>query len=173
VRYPHAIWKGANAANYSTNRITPRLVIIHVAQGSEAGIVPWFHNPAAQVSSHFFNPFAGPMLQFVDTNQEAYAEMAFNGEAISIEHEGFTGEHLNDHQLENLAVLLPWVRAHHGVTLKWRNDPYSGSGVTGHSNLGIAGGNHPHCPGLPIEADVRNLLNKLQRRLFVVSMARR
>ena len=161
MRYPGAIWKGAAWQNYSTTPIHPRLVVVHVAQGSEAGIVPWFHNPAAQVSAHLFNPKVGPMLQFVDLLEEAYAEMAFNGEAISIEHEGFSGERLTRGQVERLRLAAVFFKQAFAIPYVWRPDGFSGPGWTSHGDLGVEGGNHPNCPGEPIVGDVRAILNSL------------
>lgn len=163
MRYPHAIWKGAAPENFSTVKITPKFVVIHVAQGSEAGITPWFHDPAAQVSAHFFNPKAGPMLQFVDTDQEAYAEMAWNGVGISVEHEGYSGEHLTAVQLDNLARLLEWTNKVYKIPTIWRPNGYGQGGIVSHGSLGVAGGDHPDCPGINIDNDVRNLTNRLNK----------
>ena len=164
MRYPHAIWKGGiPPENYSPTRISPRFVVIHVAQGSAEGIVPWFHDPSAQVSAHFFNPKSGPVLQFVDTDQEAYAEMAWNGVGISIEHEGFSGEHLTAVQLDNLARLLEWIKANYKIPTIWRPTGYGKPGIVSHGSLGVAGGDHPDCPGVNIDDDVRNLTNRLNK----------
>lgn len=161
--YPHAIWKGAAPENYSTQRITPRFVVIHVAQGSVEGITPWFHNPAAQVSAHFFNPKNGPVLQFVDTDQMAYAEMAYNNESISIEHEGYSGEHLTAVQLDNLARLLEWLKKVYKIPTIWRPNALGKPGIVSHGSLGVAGGDHPDCPGVNIDDDVRNLTNRINK----------
>jgi len=171
VRYPNALWRGASRADYSTTRIEPRLVVIHVAQGSATGTTAWFHNPAAEVSAHFLSPKSGPMLQFVDTNEEAYAECAFNGLAISVEHEGFSGEHLNKNQLANDAALFKWLRTVHRIPVEWRSSPYGRPGYCSHSELGLVGGDHPGCPGPPIVADVITLLATLQRHP-VIKLAR-
>lgn len=166
MRYPHAIWKGADARDFNASvRINPRFWAIHVAQGSATGTTNWFHNPNSQVSAHFMNPKEGPLLQYVDTYWEAYAEMAFNGEMLSIEHEGFSGEHLNNNQMNNLFHLFIWGRDNPRLRIPpvWRNDPYHRGGVVSHSELGVKGGNHPGCPGLHIVQDVKTILREVQR----------
>ena len=173
ARCPFAIWRGANQVNYSTQRITPRFIVIHVMQGSESGADAWFHDPRAIVSAHFGVAKSGLIEQYVDTNEEAYAEMAFNAVGISIEHEGYSGEHLTPAQLMADARLFEWAHRVHHIPLEWRRDAYGRGGVVSHGELGVSGGNHPHCPGLPIQDDVRNLLNKMHRPLFTISMAAR
>jgi hypothetical protein len=128
-----------------------RLFVMHIEEGTEAGTDAWQHNPDAQVSSHFGNPKAAdaPLDQFVDTNDRAWAEAAYNNVAISVEHEGNTGDSLTAAQLERDAQLLAWCHTTHGTPLQVTTDP-NGSGVIGHGQLGVAGGNHPDCPGQPI-----------------------
>lgn len=166
ARYPNAIWQGASVSDYSSRYISPRFVCAHVAQGAASGTTSWFHNPISQVSAHFLNPKVGPMLQYVDTNEEAYAEMAYNGEMISVEHEGFSGEHLNANQKNNLRALLVWAKKVHSIAPIWRYDPYGAGGVVGHGELGYSGGDHPNCPGQPIIDDVRALCYELRPRFI-------
>lgn len=172
ARCPFAVWRGANDANFSRQRITPRFLVIHVAQGNDqSGIDAWFHDPKARVSAHFSVAKNGLLEQYVDTSEEAYAEMAFNGVGISVEHAGYSGEHLTTAQLVTDARLFEWVHRVHRVPLEWRRDAYHQGGIVGHGELGLAGGDHLSCPGTPILDDVRNLLNKMHRPLFTLSMA--
>jgi N-acetyl-anhydromuramyl-L-alanine amidase AmpD len=172
ARYPNAIWRGANDEDFSRAVISPRFIVIHVEQGSEAGTSSWFHNPSSQVSAHFGVAKSGQVEQFVDTKYEAYAEMAYNGVGISIEHEGFSGQRLTDQQIDADARLLLWINQTHGVPLKWQINALHRGGVVGHGELGVAGGDHLDCPGIPIKDDVRNLLNKLQRPAFRVTFTK-
>ena len=43
------------------------------------------------------------------------------------------------------------------------SDP-GGTGVIAHGSLGVAGGNHPSCPGKAIERQYNKALHKLDRR---------
>lgn len=168
ARYPHAIWRGASEEDWAAIKITPRFVVIHVMQGTESGTEAWFHNPKAQVSAHFGVSKAGLVEQYVDTAYEAYAECAFNRVGISIEHEGYSGQHLTAEQLEADAKLLEWIHAVHHVPLTWRENALGASGVVGHGELGVSGGDHLDCPGTPIKDDVRDLLHKLQRPTWIL-----
>ena len=172
ARYPNAIWKGANDEDYSRAHITPRFIVIHVEQGSETGTDAWFHDPQSQVSAHFGVSKLGVVSQFVDTAYEAYAECAYNGVGISIEHEGYSGEHLTYQQIDADARLLMWINETHGVPLRWQVNALHRGGVVGHGELGVSGGDHLDCPGIPIKDDVRNLLNKLRRPSFRITFTK-
>lgn len=134
-----------------------------MAQGDEAGIVPWFHDAKAQVSSHLFNPKEGPMLQFVDLLEEAFAEMAFNAESWSIEHEGYSGERLTQGQADRIRLAAVFGKRVANIPYLWRPDAFHGPGWTSHGDLGVAGGDHINCPGPGIVADVRAILDDLRR----------
>jgi hypothetical protein len=164
VRCPFAVWKGAATTNYSVQRITPTMVVWHVTQGSNAsGTIAWFHDPRAQVSSHFLIADDGQLFQNVDTNEEAYAEMAFNGVAISVETNGYSGTPFTQPQIHTAARLTRWIKERHGIAETWRPTPYGKGGHTSHGILGVAGGDHPDCPGEAREIDVRNILHDLTR----------
>ena len=159
ARYPGATWKGAHPNNFSTNKITPKYIVVHVTQGNnQAGVDGWFNNPAAIVSAHFSIGKDGAVHQYVDTDQTAYAEMNWNSKAISIEHCGMSGDHLTDAQKKSLKPLLQWISGHYKIPLEWRNDGYGPAGVTSHGLLGTDGGNHPMCPGLNIVYDVKQVI---------------
>lgn len=126
-----------------------RMLVVHVEQGSNAGSISWCLNPTSKVSAHFFNPKSGRLVQLVDTDRVAWAEVDYNTVAISCENEGYSGESLTANQVENLAQLLARAHSAYGVPLTAINDPGS-SGVIGHGLLGAAGGGHYDCPGDPI-----------------------
>lgn len=128
-----------------------RMVVVHIQQGTNAGSIAWCKNPASQVSAHFFNPKTGPMVQLVDTNDMAWAEVNYNPVAISIENEGYSGDSLTANQIANCAAVLAKCNTAYGVPLVSIDDP-SQAGVIGHGLLGAGGGNHPDCPGDPILA---------------------
>jgi N-acetyl-anhydromuramyl-L-alanine amidase AmpD len=163
MKYPQAHWTPAHANNFSTAKNTPKFIVAHVICGSWTGCRSWFQNPAAQVSAHFSISKQGEVNQHVDTDQTAYAQMAWNQEAISIEHEGYPGDHLTLKQIAALDALLTWIHANYNIPLKWVD---SGSakdgGVLGHGVLGVAGGNHISCPGAQIISDVKHLLARKQ-----------
>jgi hypothetical protein len=85
----------------------------------------------------------------VDTSVVAWAEANYNDVAISIEHEGNTGDSLTDPQMAADQALVAWLNQTSGIPLVRTSDP-NGTGWIGHGELGVAGGNHPQCPGQPI-----------------------
>ena len=160
ARYPKAKWIGCNVKNYSTQAIQHKFIVIHVAQSStQSGTDSWFQNPSAIVSAHFSVDKDGTVHQYVDTNEMAYAEMDHNINSISIEHIGFTGEHLTPQQQASDKELFAWIHAIHGIRLVRTHNPSDPlGGVIGHGELGVNGGNHPDCPGANILADVTHIL---------------
>lgn len=160
-RYPGARWRGPVPNMAAGGMVSHRLFVMHIEEGTEAGTDAWQHNPAAQVSSHFGNPKAAdaPLDQFVDTGDRAWAEAAYNDVAISVEHEGNSGDSLTAAQLERDAQLLAWCHTTHGTKLQVTNDA-AGEGVIGHGQLGVAGGDHPDCPGAPILAQRQAVVDR-------------
>lgn len=149
AQYPKAQWHGP-VPNQGGPMGTVRLIVLHVMQGTLTGTDGWFHDPVAQVSAHFGVGKDGTVLQWVDTSTVAWAEEQYNGEAISIEHEGDTGETLTTAQAKASLDLVAWLRTiYPTIPLQMTDDP-NGTGLIGHGELGMAGGNHPDCPGQPI-----------------------
>jgi hypothetical protein len=164
MRYPGATWRGPVPGYAPGGMAGHRLFVLHVQQGSESGTDAWFHNPAAQVSSHFGNPKTGSVDQWVDTDDRAWAEAAYNNVAISVENEGNTGDGLTASQIENAAHLLAWAHQVHGTPLQVTDDS-NGAGVIGHGLLGVAGGDHPDCPGAPILAQRQAVVDRAKQIL--------
>jgi hypothetical protein len=142
-----------------------RLFVIHVMQGAELdGCDSWFHNPEARVGAHFGVGRDGAADQWVLTTSAAWACGYFNGVSVSIEHAGFSGQRLTAPQLATTMRILEHLHElYPSVPLEWTSDP-AGTGVTAHGILGVAGGNHPDCPGAPIKKQVNKALHQLQRR---------
>jgi hypothetical protein len=145
-----ADWQG-ETVNQGGSMGKIRMLVVHIEQGTNAGSIAWCKNPASKVSAHFFNPKQGRLVQLVDTSRVAWGEVDFNGVAISVEHEGNSGDSLTPSQIENDAQLLARAHQVYGIPLVVLNDP-SGSGVIGHGLLGAAGGGHFDCPGPPVLA---------------------
>lgn len=152
MRFPGAIWRGPIPNETHLGMSHPvRGLVLHIEEGSETGTNNWFHNPGAQASAHFGNPKTGPLDQWVDTDDEAWAEMAGNREWFSVEHEGVAPCSLTPSQLENDAQLLAWLHKNFGVPLQVTDDP-NGFGLGWHGMGGQAWGGHLGCPGDPIKA---------------------
>lgn len=161
--YPSATYVAASPGNVG-GVLDPkaiRLFVIHVAQGtSQSGIDAWFRNPKAQVSAHFSVSRLGVVHQHVALDRVAWAEANYNGQAISIEHLGYSGWTLTGRQLKASLRLLSWLHVQFpDVPLRRTANP-EGLGVIGHGELGVAGGDHPDCPGVPILHQVAAALEK-------------
>ncbi|REG00377.1 N-acetylmuramoyl-L-alanine amidase [Asanoa ferruginea] len=91
--YGPAVWAPANAGNFTVaSRTSVDYVVIHVTQGSYAGSISWFQNPASNVSAHYvFRSSDGAVTQTVREKDIAYhaGNWDYNTRSIGIEHEGF------------------------------------------------------------------------------------
>jgi N-acetylmuramoyl-L-alanine amidase len=141
-----AQWQGPTVNMTPGGMGNIRMLVVHIQQGTNAGSIAWCKDPASQVSAHFFNPKSGALVQLVDTDDMAWAEVNYNPVAISVENEGYTGDSLTANQIENCAQVLAACNKLYGIPLVSIQDP-SQAGVIGHGLLGAGGGNHPDCPG--------------------------
>lgn len=91
VDYPGAIWSAASTSNYRVGRTAAiSTIIIHVTQGSYAGTISWFKNPASQVSAHYvIRSSDGQVTQMVAEKDTAWHVRSANPYTIGLEHEGF------------------------------------------------------------------------------------
>ncbi len=155
ARYPAAQWVPSPNVGGPIGAV--RLGVIHLMGGTLDGTDSWFAQPASQVSAHFGVGRTGAVHQYVDTSQTAWAEAAYNPVAISIEHEGVPGDSLTSAQIAADIDLIRWVHATHRIPIVRAASP-ADSGWLGHCDLGVAGGNHPFCPGGPILGQLPALL---------------
>ncbi len=169
ARNPAATWRGP-VPNVGGNMSSYNLFVVHIQDGSEAGTDAWIHNPAAQVSAHFGNPKVKGLDQWVDTAQVAWAEAAYNGEGISCENEGFSGQSLTPDQLEDISQAYAWAHLTHGIPVQIASGP-SGRGLIAHGTLGAAGGGHYDCPGQPIIDQFPAIIARTQEILGGADMA--
>lgn len=153
TRFPAATWRGPVPNETPGGMRSHHGLVLHIQEGTEAGTDAWFHNPSSQVSAHFGNPKSGPLDQWVDTDDRAWAEVNGNPDWISVENEGHSGDSLTASQLENVAQLLAWLHTTYDVPLAISDTPASGTpGLTGHGLGGADWGGHYDCPGAPILA---------------------
>jgi N-acetylmuramoyl-L-alanine amidase CwlA len=96
IDYGPALWAPANAGNYTVaNRESTHpinYVVIHTTQGSYAGTISWFQNPASNVSAHYvIRSSDGQLTQMVREKDIAFhaGNWTYNTQSIGIEHEGF------------------------------------------------------------------------------------
>ena len=173
VTYPRARGAWANGANVGGTLVAGdvRFFVIHVAQSPDApGTIAWFRNPEAQVSAHFIVDRTGVVYQCVPLDRVAWAEMDYNNRGISIEHIGYTGQKLTNRQLHASLELLVWLHEQFPQVPLHRTANPNGVGVITHGELGVLGGDHPDCPGWPIQAQFNiglrpRLMAPLERQL--------
>jgi hypothetical protein len=163
ARCPFATWTPAAPENFSAQAITPTFIVEHVAEGwSQGGIISWFKNPRAQVSSHFSISLLGKLCQHVDTNQMAYHCAQMNDKTIGIENLGYNIFGLRFFQKRTQKKLLAWIKAEHKIRLELtfnQNDPKGG--VIPHGKINEGALSHPNCPGQKIINDVHKILDQM------------
>ena len=112
-------------------RITPRVVILHVAVNESPSLYDYFNGPSRGVESHFYVRRDGTVEQYRDTAWQADANMQANDFAISIETQGMAAGEWTPEQLAAIKALLTWCHTTHGIPLtvptRW-----DGSGVGYH-----------------------------------------
>lgn len=157
MRYPRATWKPI-PINFSRNGIRrPTLGLVLHVQGGNGELSGWFSNPKSQVSSHFWISKAGAVVQYVDTDDRAWAQAAGNPDYLSVETEGYPTEALTNAQITSLAALYAWG----AKVFAWPNalaEIPGGRGLGWHGMGGTAWGNHPGCPGDKRKAQRKDVL---------------
>ncbi|MFD7866416.1 peptidoglycan-binding protein [Streptomyces sp. NPDC059783] len=139
--YPSALWVPADPANYAKGRsATIDKVVVHVTQGSYAGSISWFQNPASQVSSHYvIRSSDGQITQMVRDADTAYHARSANSSSLGIEHEGFIDDPtwFTDSMYRSSAALTAYLCDRYGI-------PKDRAHIIGHSE---APGNDHTDPG--------------------------
>ena len=91
--FGEAIWNPAHSSNYSTAGNGRSAVIMHTIEGSYAGGISWFQNPAANVSAHYVvRRSDGQITQMVREHHQAWHAAYHNHYTIGIEHDGRAGD---------------------------------------------------------------------------------
>jgi len=139
--YPASRWIPAHPSNYSAGR-SARIdrVVIHVTQGSYAGTISWFQNPASGVSAHYVvRSSDGEVTQMVRDADTGYHVRSYNPRSLGIEHEGFVDNPswFTDAMYRSSAALTRWLCDRHGI-------PKTRANIIGHNE---APGNDHTDPG--------------------------
>ncbi|MCB0400441.1 MAG: N-acetylmuramoyl-L-alanine amidase [Flavobacteriales bacterium] len=94
VDYPPALWDEADPSNFSSRgTATVSAVTIHDVEGSYAGCIGWFNNPAANVSAHYvLRSSDGQVTQMVLESLKAWHVGSENPYTIGLEHEGYSAQ---------------------------------------------------------------------------------
>ncbi len=116
--YPGAYqWQAS--PNYSNGRSSYQYIVIHTTQGSYAGCISWFKNPAANASSHYVvRSSDGQVTQMVEHSDTAWHASCYNNKSIGIEHEGFAQNPTawyTDAMYTESAKLTRWIADRHGI----------------------------------------------------------
>lgn len=92
--YGPAAWSPAYAGNFATgNRTKIDHIVIHDTEGSYAGTISWFKDPAAKVSAHYvIKSSTGAITQMVKEKDVAWHDACFNTTTVGIEHEGYAAK---------------------------------------------------------------------------------
>ncbi len=95
--YGPARWVPASSSNYTGGRggSPVQYVVIHTMQGSYAGSISWFQNPAAMASAHYnLRSSDGEATQMVREGDTAWhaGNWFYNQHSVGIEHEGFVAD---------------------------------------------------------------------------------
>ena len=130
--YPGAIWNPACTCNYQAGRTQAiTTIVIHVTQGSYAGTISWFKDPAAQVSAHYVvRSSDGQITQMVAEKDTAWHARSANPYSIGIEHEGFIDQPswFTDAMYRSSAALTANIADRRGI-------PKDRNHIKGHSEM--------------------------------------
>jgi hypothetical protein len=130
--YPPARWIPASPANYASGRTSPiTAVVIHVTQGSYAGTISWFQDPAAEVSAHYVvRSSDGEITQMVRESDTAWHARSGNAYAIGVEHEGYVDDPswFTDAMYRSSAALVRHITDKYGI-------PKDRTHIVGHSEV--------------------------------------
>ncbi|WNF30343.1 peptidoglycan-binding protein [Streptomyces sp. C11-1] len=130
--YPSARWVPAHSSNYTVSRsATVDKVVVHVTQGSYAGSISWFQNPASQVSAHYvIRSSDGEVTQTVRDKDTAWHARSANASSVGIEHEGWVDNPawFTDAMYRSSAALTSHLSAKFDI-------PKNRSHIVGHSEV--------------------------------------
>ena len=122
--YPNATWVAASTSNYTVSSRPSAYaidrVVIHVTQGSYAGTISWFQNPAAQVTAHYVVKSSnGAITQMVRDKDIAWhaGNWSYNTRSIGIEHEGYVDDAswFTDAMYRSSAALTRYICDKYGI----------------------------------------------------------
>lgn len=136
--------------NSSADNISPRVVILHSAVGSNS-LYNYFKENSS-LESHFWVGLDGEIEQYMDTEKQADANYKANDFAISVEtadngdpdHFPWTGPQMN-----SLAEIIVWANKRHGIPIV-RCNSWDGRGIGFHTMWGAPSNWTPvakSCPG--------------------------
>jgi len=136
VDYWSAVPDPAATCNYSTISTDKNMVVIHMAEGSAAGIRAWYKNCEAAESMHYVVSEVGTVWQMVREHYIAEQRTCYNNWAVGITHEGFSASPSHPTALYVGSALLC-----RDICNRWsipkRHATNGGTGITGHEDLNV------------------------------------
>ena len=149
--FPYAILSAAaDPSNYSSRSGTAIThVTIHTMQGSYAGAISWFQNPAANVSAHYnMRASDGQITQSVCEIDKAWHVSNSNPYAVGIEHEGYIDDPTwyTSVMYQKSAVLTKDIAARNGIPIIRTYDKNGDVGVNSISDGCFKIKGHQHFP---------------------------
>lgn len=143
--------KSCNQSARTTNKI--QLIVMHSTEGWNykgtedlKSLGSWFNTPAAQASCHIGVDAEGNSAKYVNDSEKAWHCAAYNSASLGIEHVGFTKQKFwpTAQYRKSAKYVAYWSRKHNIPIQKAKvsNGNVLTPGITRHSDLGEAGGNH-------------------------------
>lgn len=118
------------------------LCIVHDCEGSYAGSINWFANPASRVSAHIVLREDGlEATQMVDFANKAWHVVAFNSRSIGVEMAGFAAKGYAAGEWGAEAAIVAYLLHRYQIPCRWVRGG-QGAGFCSHYDLGLAGGGH-------------------------------
>lgn len=118
------------------------LIVVHDCEGSYAGSINWFFNPASQVSAHLVLKEDGSeATQCVPFARKAWACCDFNSRSISVEMAGMAKVGYGENEWLAAAAIVAWLLHKYDIPCRWAEHG-EGAGFCSHYDLGAAGGGH-------------------------------
>jgi N-acetyl-anhydromuramyl-L-alanine amidase AmpD len=154
VELPTLLWH--TSPNFSERAAKIDLVVLHDTEGPYSSAINWLSNPKAQASAHVVLREDGKeATQLVPYSKKAWSCVDFNSRSLNLEMAGKKSVGYGAAELDAAARIVAYWCALYAIPVRHAVGG-SGSGITFHQELGVAGGNHSD-PGF----------NKAQKAAFI------
>lgn len=162
-------WIGSHPNNFRAGRngLALEAIVLHIAEGTMAGVDAWFKDPRARATTHFAVSKTGDVHQYVALASAAYGHGAIeegytaklidenrrpdgtphspNDWACGIEHEGKSGDVVPPAQFRASTQLAAWLFVTHLFTSGASGVAIDRDHVLKHAD--ISPRSRPRCPG--------------------------
>lgn len=120
-------------------------VVIHTTEGTYAGAISWFQNPASQVSAHYVISSTGEITQMVALEKRAWHATYYNDRSIGIEMAGYANDPntWTPENIQALEDLVAWLCDQYGILVfhptdnayDYPNDVMDTPGIVAHAQV--------------------------------------